>query len=84
MTPASAVVDFGNLWLFSGCSRAEHKLLEKSAKEVTFPAGKVIMDEGEVGRAFYVIVRGKVAVVRKGRKAAELGPGQLFGEISLL
>jgi CRP-like cAMP-binding protein len=84
MTPAPAAVDLGDVWLFSSCSRAERKLIEHVAKEVEFPAGHVILDEGEVGMAFYVIERGRVAVLRKGRKSAELGPGQIFGEIALL
>jgi CRP-like cAMP-binding protein len=84
MTPAPAATDLGNVWLFSGCSRSERKLIEHVAKEVDFPAGHVILDEGEVGLAFYLIVRGKVAVLSKGRKTAELGPGQIFGEIALL
>jgi CRP-like cAMP-binding protein len=84
MTPAAEAVDLSNVWLFSGCSRPERKLIEHTAREVEFPLGTVILDEGEVGTAFYLIERGKVAVLRKGRKTAELGPGQIFGEIALL
>jgi CRP/FNR family transcriptional regulator, cyclic AMP receptor protein len=40
--------------------------------------------EGQRGREFFVLVDGTVRVSRKGRKLAELGPGDWFGEIALL
>ena len=83
MSPASGI-DLSNVWLFSSCSKAERKAIEKHAKEVDAPVGHVIVDEGSVGVAFYVIVEGRAAVLRKGRKIAELEAGQQFGEIALL
>jgi CRP/FNR family cyclic AMP-dependent transcriptional regulator len=80
----SARTDLSDIWLFSGCSKAERKAVENHATEVDAPAGHVIVDEGSVGTAFYVILEGKVAVLRRGRKIAELDAGQIFGEISLL
>jgi CRP-like cAMP-binding protein len=44
----------------------------------------VLVEAGDPGNAFYVIVSGRVKVV-KGRKIeAELGPGDFFGELALL
>jgi CRP/FNR family cyclic AMP-dependent transcriptional regulator len=83
MSPSSGI-DLSDVWLFSSCSRAERKAIEKHATEVDAPAGHVIVDEGSVGTAFYVIVEGKVGVLRKGRKIAELDAGAMFGEIALL
>ncbi len=77
-------IDLSDIWLFSGCSKAERKAIENHATMEEAPAGHVIVDEGSVGTAFYVILDGKVAVLRKGRKIAEIEAGEVFGEISLL
>jgi voltage-gated potassium channel len=81
---AGASFDFSNVWLFSECSRAELKEIQRKAEPMSVPAGTVICDEGEVGQTFYVIVEGKATVIRNGRKTAELGPGAYFGELALL
>jgi CRP/FNR family cyclic AMP-dependent transcriptional regulator len=40
--------------------------------------------EGEYDRDLYVIVSGTAVVTRKGKKLAELVPGDFFGELALL
>ncbi len=50
-----------------------------------YTADNVIIDEGERGTHFYVILSGEVAVVRKDSEIiAELRQGEVFGEMSLL
>jgi len=80
----SSGFDFGSVWLFSECSRAELKNIAHRARSETVAAGKVICDEGEVGQEFYVVVSGRADVVRNGRKTAEIGPNGYFGELALL
>jgi CRP/FNR family transcriptional regulator, cyclic AMP receptor protein len=80
----SSHFDFGSVWLFSECSRSDLRAIAKAAQPTTVRSGKVICDEGEVGQAFYFIVSGKATVLRNGRKVAELGPGDYFGELALL
>jgi CRP/FNR family cyclic AMP-dependent transcriptional regulator len=84
MAPASKVVDLSSVWLFSECSKAELKTIERAAEPQAVPTGKSMCHEGEVGTVFYFILSGKAAVIRHGGKVAELGPGQYFGELSLL
>ncbi len=79
-----SVIDLSKVWLFSGCSKTELRGIERKAQEVKVDAGKIILDEGSVGMSFYLIEEGTVAVIRKGTKIAELGPGQIFGEIAML
>ncbi|XCN72748.1 MAG: DUF4388 domain-containing protein [Candidatus Electrothrix aestuarii] len=50
-----------------------------------YPANKVIIEAGELGTHFYVVLAGTVVVVREDNKViAEIGPGNIFGEMSLL
>jgi CRP-like cAMP-binding protein len=44
----------------------------------------VLVEEGTIGREFFLIVTGTAKVVRDGRKVATLGPGSHFGELALL
>ena len=74
----------GRVWLFEGCSRRELNLLADAATEMEVPAGKVLTEQGSVGRHFMVIVDGEVDVTRDGTQVAVLGPGDFFGEMSLL
>ena len=43
-----------------------------------------IIREGEQGQGLYVVLRGEVVVLRAGVRVADLGPSELFGEISLI
>jgi CRP/FNR family cyclic AMP-dependent transcriptional regulator len=83
MSP-TASFDFGSVWLFSECSRSELRTIAKAAKPVSVKVGTTVCDEGEVGQTFYFILSGKAAVIRHGRRVAELGPGEYFGELALL
>jgi CRP-like cAMP-binding protein len=56
--------------------------------ERSVPAGTVVFDEGETGDALYVIQSGQVELTRargSGRRlVARLGPGDFFGEMTVL
>jgi CRP/FNR family transcriptional regulator, cyclic AMP receptor protein len=52
--------------------------------EVDFPKDHVIARQGEVGTGFFLIASGSVRVVRDGRTIAHIGPGDFFGELSVL
>ena len=47
-------------------------------------AGTTIVNEGDQGREFFVILDGTARVIREGRRIATLGPGSGFGELALL
>jgi voltage-gated potassium channel len=70
--------------LFAECTRAELIEVAISADERNAPAGDRLTEEGRRGREFFVLVDGAVTVRRGGRKLAELGPGDWFGEIAIL
>ena len=70
--------------LFTGLPDHEVRAIAGTAQEIEFPAGRVIARQGEVGTGFFVIVDGTVRVVRNGELIATLGPGEFFGELSIL
>lgn len=84
MAIATQELDLSRIWLFSTCSARELRTIRKALEEVTVPAGKVLIEEGTIGREFFLIVEGKASVRKGGRKIATLGPGQYFGELALL
>ncbi len=81
---ASKALDLKSIWLFSACSASELRRLRNLLDEVQVPQGKLLVEEGRVGMEFYLIVEGRAAVRRKGRKVATLNPGDFFGELALL
>jgi CRP/FNR family transcriptional regulator, cyclic AMP receptor protein len=70
--------------LFAGLDRKELELLAKLAKEQRYEPGATIVRSGASGHGLYIIKEGNVSVVRDGQKVAAMGPGQFFGEISVL
>jgi CRP-like cAMP-binding protein len=58
--------------------------LARALRPIHVEAGEVIIPEGAEGDLFYAIEEGKVVVSKEGRRVAELGPGDYFGEIALL
>lgn len=70
--------------LFRGVGADGIAALAGRATEVDFPTGHVIARQGEIGTGFFVVVAGSVRVVRDGVVLASLGPGEFFGELSVL
>jgi CRP/FNR family transcriptional regulator, cyclic AMP receptor protein len=70
--------------LFSGLDRKELETIAKLAKEQRYAAGTTIVKAGAGGHGLYIIKEGQVSVVRDGQTVASFGPGQFFGEISVL
>ena len=70
--------------LFSGCSKKELRQIARIADEIDLSQGKVLTRQGAPGREFFVLLEGKVDVVRDGKKISELGAGEFFGELALV
>ena len=70
--------------LFSGCSRKDLQTIARIVRDIDHPAGTVIAREGDPGVGLFVITEGMTDVTIGGRRRARLGPGDFFGEISLL
>ena len=74
----------GGCPLFQGLDASGLGALAGAAVEVDFPAERVIARQGEIGTGFFVVVEGMVRVSRDGAVLARLGPGEFFGELSVL
>jgi drug/metabolite transporter (DMT)-like permease len=70
--------------LLATLPRVERRRLARMAGAVEMNAGSRVLLQGDPADAFYVIERGRAGVERDGRRIAELGPGDFFGEIALL
>jgi len=70
--------------LFEGLSRRHLKKIAEHADEISFREKETIVEADQPGGTFFVIVEGEVKVVQKDRVIARAGPGEFFGEISLL
>jgi cAMP-dependent protein kinase regulator len=74
--------------LFSTMSAYEKCKLIENLKEVTYPAGKYIIKEGQIGDKFFIISEGKLVVekVEDGeiKSVNYLKDGDFFGEIALI
>ncbi len=79
---------FGNVPLFSGLNRHQLGKLLVKFFEKRYPAGETIFREGDPGKALFVVLEGKVSIVRTADGAekllAVLAPGAYFGELALI
>lgn len=70
--------------LFQGVGPDDLAAIAERAVEVEFPGDHVIARQGEVGTGFFVVVEGAARVIRDGDEIARIGPGDFFGELSVL
>jgi len=84
MTTGAPALDLSKIWLFSTSSAKDLRTIKRALEEVTVPPGRMLCEQGTIGREFFLIVKGQASVRRNNRKVATLGPGQYFGEMALL
>jgi CRP/FNR family transcriptional regulator, cyclic AMP receptor protein len=70
--------------LFTGLQRKDLERIAATFKERHYKAGEMIEGEGEKGVSLFLIKDGEVTIKRGSKTLATLGPGQFFGEMSLL
>ncbi len=71
--------------LLSGLDRKQLQRLSRDFSERTFPAGAVVVREGDDhGVGFFVVAEGEGVVSIGGREVGKIGPGSYFGEVALI
>ena len=74
----------GRVPLFADLDKKQLTFLAGQASELNLKVGAVLAEEGVLGREAMVILSGSAEVTRGGRKVAELGQGDVVGEMSLI
>jgi CRP-like cAMP-binding protein len=74
----------GKIPLFSELSKKELVFLARMTTEVDVREGSTLVRQGEMGREAMIIESGTAVVRRNSRKVDDLGPGDFFGEMSLI
>ncbi len=69
---------------FAGCSKGDVAALVEAGGPFTLPTGWPLVQEGIPADACYVLTEGTARVFHQRDQIAELGPGDLVGEMALL
>jgi CRP-like cAMP-binding protein len=70
--------------IFSACTPEEIAAVAAATQESFFQPGQIVVTQGTPGQAFYLVMEGQVEYVRDGNVLGTFGPGEFFGEMSLL
>jgi CRP-like cAMP-binding protein len=69
---------------FADLPDADLQRIAALATEVSVPAGKVLVREGDWSYEMLAIEEGRAEVLRGGARIADLGPGDVVGEIGVM
>ena len=70
--------------LFAHCSTTSLESVTSNTDEVDVEKGRTLIKQGQPSDTFYVLLDGEADVVIGGEHRRSLGPGDFFGEISML
>ena len=60
------------------------EIFKDSRDLVDFPAGSVIITEGQEGNQMFVVMEGEAVITLKNRELATAGRGEIVGEMALI
>ncbi|MFV0445587.1 MAG: Crp/Fnr family transcriptional regulator [Planctomycetaceae bacterium] len=78
-----------NIPILSACGIDDHDHIERLSDRMQFKSGEVILQEGQVDRALWLLISGTCEVIKRGhqqedQQLAILEAGSVFGEMSFL
>lgn len=79
----------GTIHIFAGLDDAVMDSLVLSCRKLEVKSGQIVVDQGAVASEMFVIVRGKIEIIKhpgtsKEIVLATMGPGEFFGEMCIL
>jgi CRP/FNR family transcriptional regulator, cyclic AMP receptor protein len=78
------VDNLARLSIFADLSRPELESLAHTVEEEVFAEGQRVLRTGLTGAGFFVILEGQASIQVDGEERWTLGPGDFFGEASVL
>lgn len=84
ITTVEKVLFLKSIDLFAALPGEDLAQIATICDEVSFDAGEPIFREGETGDALYLVLEGKVRVIKGDRELAQLGERQCVGEMAIL
>ncbi len=70
--------------ILRGLDKATLFEVARKAVEVSYPSGTTVVRQGDPGSTLCIVTAGTVEVLRNETPVRRLGPGDYFGEISLI
>lgn len=82
--PRSVLAALRNVPLFSNCTNRQLRTLAGLGTSVAIEEGRELTVAGAPGAEWFVVISGRASCRVGGRKLASFGPGDFFGELSLI
>ena len=89
--PKITAASLRDIGLFGGLDDETLGILARELPAQYVEVGQTVVDEGDTAREMFVVITGELEVVKRGRggaaseaRVAMLGPGDWFGEMSIL
>ena len=70
--------------LLRNCTHTQLQEVARLAERVQVGEGEILAREGRIGREFFLILSGTVAVTQAGQRVNTLGSGDFFGELAAM
>jgi CRP-like cAMP-binding protein len=70
--------------LFATVPKKDLRVLARAAHDMTYEAGTRLASQNDIGVTFFTVIDGEADVILNGKPIKRLGPGDYFGEMSII
>jgi CRP/FNR family transcriptional regulator, cyclic AMP receptor protein len=84
MAPNPASIQLAAVPLFDNLTTKELGKLQSLSTTITFPAGRILVEQGAYGHEVFVLLSGSVNVSRNQTDIVTLGEGTVIGEMAII